>query len=230
MRKILLSIIFLISFTASAQSNELYFQPNVGQINVTENEETPIAFCELKTATVYLNNTGLRVVLTNPNDIPKIHKSFHYRGMDTSFTIKKHVIDINFVQSIIPSKIDFLQQSPYYLNYFLGNNPNNWKTKIYPSKTIKLTNIYANIDFLIYATDNGIEFDWIVNKGGDPNQIQISLEGNSGVKLSSKGIEIESSSDGYAVPYSDLPISASTRSIDLSRLPKLFKLSKLEIV
>ena len=110
MRKILISIICLISFTASAQSNELYFQPNIGQINGLENEEAPIAFCELKTATVYLNKTGLRVVLTNPIDIPKGHKSFHYRGMDTSFTINKHVIDINFIQSIIPSKIDFLQQ------------------------------------------------------------------------------------------------------------------------
>jgi len=219
MRKILTYIICLISFTASAQSNELYFQPNVGQINGPENEEAPIAFCELKTATVYLNKTGLRVVLTNPNDIPKIHKSFHYKGIDTSFTINKHVIDINFNQSLIPSKIDFLQQAPYYLNYFLGNNPNNWKTKIYPSKTIKLTNIYANIDFLIYATDNGIEFDWIVNKGGDPNQIQISLEGNSGVKLSSKGIEIESSCGSFTVAQPKAFQRKLSRFSNLKRVP-----------
>ena len=219
MRKILISIICLISFTASAQSNELYFQPNIGQINGLENEEAPIAFCELKTATVYLNKTGLRVVLTNPIDIPKVHKSFHYRGMDTSFTINKHVIDIDFIQSIVPSKIEFSQQAPYYLNYFLGNKPNNWKTKIYPSKTIKLTNIYANIDFLIYATDNGIEFDWIVNKGGDPNQIQISLEGNSGVKLSSKGIEIESSCGSFTIAQPKAFQRKLSRFSNLKRVP-----------
>lgn len=219
MRKILISIICLISFTASAQSNELFFIPNVGQLNCSENEEPPIAFCELKTATVYLNNTGLRVVLTNPNDIPNIHKSFHYKGLDTSFTINRHVIDINFTQAIVPSKIEFLQQAPYYLNYFLGNDPNNWKTKIYPSKTIKLSNIYKNIDFLIYATETGIEFDWIVNKGGDPNQIQINLEGNSGVKLSSKGIEIESTCGNFTIAQPKAFQRKISRFSSLKRIP-----------
>lgn len=194
--------IFISLFTLSkiaAQQNEIYFQPNVGQIISSSSTDEPIALCELKSSTIYLNNNGLRIVLTNPNDIPNIHKSFHYRGIDTSFTIRKHVVDIEFKNTANISKVDFLQPAPFYYNYFLGSNAKKWKTHVYPSKTIKLFNIYNNIDFIIYATNNGVEFDWIVNPGGNPNQIELQINGGNNSKLTSKGIEINTSCGEFTV-------------------------------
>jgi gliding motility-associated-like protein len=203
MRIKLLLISFLLSVAIKAQSNELYFTPNVGQISTPESfnhSDEPIALCQLQTAVVYLRNNGIRINLTDPNDIPKIHKSFHFKGIDTSFTIKHHVVDILFKNALEPSKIEFLQPAPYYNNYYYGNNPNQWKTNVYPSKTIKLSNVYQNIDFLIYTTtDGGIEFDWIVNPGGNHEDILLNFEGQTGLLLKNKSIVLQTSVGNFSI-------------------------------
>ena len=202
MRLILLLISFLLSVAIKAQSNDLYFTPNVGQIKTPESfnpSDEPIALCQLQTAAVYLRNDGLRINLIDPNDIPKIHKSFHYKGVDTSFTLKHHVVDIQFKNALQPSKIEFLQPATYYNNYYYGNNASAWKTNIYPSKTIKLHNIYNKIDFLIYTTKDGIEFDWIVNPGGNPDDILLNFEGQNSVKINENSIVLNTTIGNFSI-------------------------------
>lgn len=199
MRKILSTILLFLSLSCFAQSNNYYFVPNVGQIiNHTDNED-PIALCELKSAIVYLKPDGLRIKLTDINDIPKIHKSFHYKGLDTSFTIKHHVVDINFHGSQQPTNVEFLQPTEFYHNYFYGNDQSKWKTNVHPSKTIKLKNVYPKIDFLIYTMESGIEFDWIVNPGGNANDIQMDFEGHTSLKLKKNAIVIQTSVGEFTV-------------------------------
>ena len=202
MRLILLLISFLLSVAIKAQSNDLYFIPNVGQISTPESlnhTDEPIALCQLQTAVVYLRNNGIRINLTDPNDIPKIHKSFHFKGIDTSFTIKHHVVDILFKNALEPVKVEFLQPAPFYNNYYYGNNPDQWKTNVYPSKTIKLSNVYQNIDFLIYTTKDGIEFDWIVNPGGNPDDILLNFEGQNSVEINEKSIILHTTVGNFSI-------------------------------
>ncbi len=221
MRKIISIISLFLTLDCFAQSNDFYFVPNVGQIISQSSQEEPIAFCELQSAVVYLKPDGLRIKLTDINDIPKIHKSFHYKGLDTSFTIKHHVVDINFKGAQTPTNVEFLQPTEFYHNYYYGNDPSKWKTNIHPSKTIKLKNIYPKIDFLIYTMESGIEFDWIVNPGGNVNDILLDFEGQTGLKIKKNAIVIQTTVGEFIVAQ---PKAFQTRVIR-SLKPKKIKCS-----
>lgn len=199
MRKLLFIISYTLFSWCYAQSTDLYFNPNVGQIVNPSNNEDPIAFCELQSAIVYIKPNGIRIKLTDVHDIPKIHQSFHYKGLDTNFTIKHHVIDVNFIGSNSPQDVEYLQPAPYYHNYYYGSDQTQWKTNVYPSKTIKLINIYPKIDFIIYTNQNGIEFDWVVNPGGDANQILLGFEGQTGLKIVKNSIKIQTSVGDFSI-------------------------------
>jgi gliding motility-associated-like protein len=199
MRAIFYIFIFLFHLSCSAQSNNYFFVPNIGQIENQSSDDDPVAYCELKSAVVYLKNNGIRIKVTDVNDIPNIHKSFHFKGSDTIFKIKNHVVDILFHGCNEPSKIEFMQPEPFYHNYYFGNNPKLWKTNIHPSKSIKLKNIYPKIDFLIYTNENGIEFDWIVNPGGNANNILMDFEGQTALNIENNSIQLETSVGKFSI-------------------------------
>lgn len=190
-KKFLFGIMYFFVLAANAQVKEYYFHKNVGQIHCSDPTITlPVAYCELPLATVYISKNGLRVNLIDSNDVPKIHKSFHYRDVDTQFVIKHHVIDIEFVNSNINPEILYSQDASHYENYFYGSDENQWQGKVYPSKTITVKNVYPGIDFLLYTVGSSVEFDWVIRPGSNPKLIKLKCNGQDNLNFSNEAILI----------------------------------------
>ncbi len=191
-------------------SNPTAFIPNKGQIIVPANIQPPIAYLNLPLANIYLHHNGLRITVTNSNDKPKIHKAFHFQGTDSQFNVRKQTFDLRFVNCQRPSEIQYLDPQPYYLNYYLTNDPDKWLTHITPYKRIILKNVYPKIDFVIYTSNESIEFDWIIHPGADPNLIKLKTDEHCSISISEKSLTLNGKNASLSlnapVAYSKAPI------------------------
>ncbi len=69
------------------------------------------------------------------------------------------------------------------VNYFIGNDPNNWRTKIPMYKKVQYNELYEGIDLVYYGNQGQLEYDLVVAPGADPTQIQIAFQGTEKISV-----------------------------------------------
>jgi hypothetical protein len=85
-----------------------------------------------------------------------------------------------------------IKEAETKVNYFRGNDPNNWKSNIQTYQEIGLGEIYNHIKLNLKAYGKNIEKLFIVEKGGKPEDITVKIEGAKGLKVNEKGeLEVE---------------------------------------
>ena len=72
-------------------------------------------------------------------------------------------------------------------NYFLGNDPSQWRPSIPNYGSVRYTGLYPGIDLVYYGNDGTLEYDWIVAPGADPQNIRLSFEGAGRVRIDKHG-------------------------------------------
>lgn len=68
-------------------------------------------------------------------------------------------------------------------NYLLGNDPQLWKTNLEDYKKLVYENIYNGIDLEYYFVNGQLKYDFIVNAGANPSDIQMELLGAKDYEL-----------------------------------------------
>ena len=80
-----------------------------------------------------------------------------------------------------------LGEQPGKSNYLVGNNPSRWKTNIPQYSMVKFTDIYPKIDLLYYGVPGKLEYDFVVNPGGNPGDIRLAFQGAQKIETGEKG-------------------------------------------
>jgi gliding motility-associated-like protein len=70
----------------------------------------------------------------------------------------------------------------HYYNYFLGNDPERWASKIHPVGLVRYRNIYPDVNFEFIATDE-LKYQWIIKNPtiSKVNQIRYEIQGADSV-------------------------------------------------
>jgi hypothetical protein len=77
-----------------------------------------------------------------------------------------------------------IDKLPGVSNYFIGNDPRKWRTKVESYAKVRYENVYPGIDLIYYGNEAGeLEYDFKVAVGADPSQIAMSVEGVDRVEL-----------------------------------------------
>ena len=77
-----------------------------------------------------------------------------------------------------------LSELPGKTNYFIGNDPKEWRTDIPTFAKVKYESIYQGVDLVYYSSKGRqLEYDFVVAPGHDPSQIKLSFEGADEVQL-----------------------------------------------
>ncbi len=82
-------------------------------------------------------------------------------------------------------------------NYFIGNDPNLWRTGIPNYGRVRYAGIYPGVDLLYYGNEGHLEFDFVVSPGSDPSSI--TLESNQPLRISRDGQLMLGSGSGTAL-------------------------------
>ncbi|CUS31324.1 DUF7948 domain-containing protein [Candidatus Nitrospira nitrificans] len=80
-----------------------------------------------------------------------------------------------------------MEQLPGVVNYFIGNDPAKWRTKIPTYAKVHYQEAYPGIDLAYYGNQGKLEYDFIVAPGADPNQIKLVFEGASDITVAERG-------------------------------------------
>ena len=87
--------------------------------------------------------------------------------------IKLHSFSVDFLGANINSPIEKSKASHHYFNYFIGADPSKWQSKVYGYEQVTYQAIYKGINLKLYHQGENLKYDFIVEKGRNPNQIQL---------------------------------------------------------
>jgi hypothetical protein len=94
------------------------------------------------------------------------------------------VIRLRPVNSNPQPRLTGIDKLPGVSNYFIGNDPRKWRTKVESYAKVKYEDIYPGIDLIYYGNDAGeIEYDFKVAVGANPGLIAMSVEGADNVEI-----------------------------------------------
>ena len=110
-------------------------------------------------------------------------RSHHNRG------VKKEqlVFNLNFENTRKEISIEGLNRQEAEINYFTGNDRDKWKRGIPTFKGIVYKEVYKNIDLKIFGNGRAIEYEFIINPGGNPDDILLTYNGIDGLTINKKG-------------------------------------------
>lgn len=80
-----------------------------------------------------------------------------------------------------------LDALPGKVNYFIGNDPAQWRTHVPTYTRVQYQDVYPGIDLVYYGNPGQLEYDFVVAPGADPRAISLAFEGADAVVVGSAG-------------------------------------------
>lgn len=81
-------------------------------------------------------------------------------------------------------------------NYFIGNDPSQWHTRVANYEKVRYAGVYPGVDLVYYGNQKQLEYDFVVNPGADPSAIGVAFGGGAD---GSKKIPLSINRDGDLV-------------------------------
>jgi len=171
-------------------ADEGSFTENKGQLKDRAGNQRPdILFVFTKNNTrIYLRKTGISYVFT---DNPLINNRKRILDCDsnsntTTRNNKGYRLDVDFVNCNPAPKIISKNPGSSYSNYYLPSCPDGL-LNVMSYKIIIYKDIYPGIDLVFNSNESGIEYDFRVNKGANPDDIKLKYNGADKLNISEKG-------------------------------------------
>src|SRR5258708_21825036 len=81
-------------------------------------------------------------------------------------------------------------------NYFVGNDPQKWRSGIPQFGGVRYRRVYPGIDLVFYGNQGHLEYDFKVAPGADPSQAELQFDGASKLELNHGDLLLTGKSDG----------------------------------
>ena len=88
-----------------------------------------------------------------------------------------------------------LHRLPGVSNYFIGNDPSHWRTKIPTYKEVQFEHIRPGVNLVYYGNQGQLEYDFVLSAGVNPQCLGLSFEG-SDAAIDERGDLVFTSTDG----------------------------------
>ncbi len=97
-------------------------------------------------------------------------------------------VQLDFLGASEASNIEGLDATGAKFNYFLGNDPSQWRRNVPAYSRVRYSNVYPGVDMIFYGRkDGGLEYDLVVAAGADPQQIRFRVAGDQKPVLDASG-------------------------------------------
>jgi sugar lactone lactonase YvrE len=76
---------------------------------------------------------------------------------------------------------------PGTANYFLGNDPARWRTRVPTFAKVHYTGVYPGIDLIYYGNQRRLEYDFVIAPNANPRQVALHFSGAQQLTLDDLG-------------------------------------------
>jgi len=163
-----------VKLEAVASSMPVWFEPNRGQVAGRTEWTT-------RAAGAWLFLTSNEVVYALPPEIK--FDPARTRGVPSFKTTNVHM------RMVGGRKIKGVGEGAMgsYSNYFVGKQEGEWFTGVPHFERVRYAAVYPGIDVVYYATGRSVEYDFLVEPGANPRQIELAFSGVDGLRVDRNG-------------------------------------------
>lgn len=167
-------LVFLFNGLLAAQSRYLFVE-NKGQWAEGFNYRT-----DIPGGAIFLEPG---VITWHFIDRSALHHAHTSPGEKHEKVIRGHALKTLFINANKEAHHFSTEPVKHYLNYFLGNDPDNWVSELYPKQQVYYQNIWNQIDLHFYSASGSLKYDFIVHPGGNIADLQWTYDGASDVDI-----------------------------------------------
>jgi hypothetical protein len=80
-----------------------------------------------------------------------------------------------------------VEELPGKSNYFIGNDPKQWRTNVPNYGKVRFADVYRGVDLVYYGNQRQLEYDFVVAPGADPSAITLAFAGAERLKIDAEG-------------------------------------------
>jgi PKD repeat protein len=161
---------------------------------------------DIPAGALFLEQNSLNYVFLNPDQL----KTLHPKGQrpDVEF-IDGHVIRVDFLGANANPAVNGAQPFPYFENYFIGNDPSHWASKVGVFAQAQYSELYPGIDLAFYSQEKQLKYDFIVAPQANPSRIQLKYSGANSISLHEGKLLIQTS---VGVVQEHIPLAYQLRN------------------
>ena len=94
------------------------------------------------------------------------------------------------------ARVEGQNELPGKVNYFIGNDPENWRRNVPTYRKVNYKDVYPGIDVVYYGNQQELEYDFVVAPGADPKVIKFRVDGAERISLDETGGLVLAVKDG----------------------------------
>jgi uncharacterized repeat protein (TIGR01451 family) len=91
------------------------------------------------------------------------------------------------------------EELPGKSHYFIGNDPKKWRTDVPHYARVNYKDVYPGVSLTYYGNQSQLEYDFIVDPGGNPGLIRLRIEGADEIRVDAEGNLVMSLPGGEVV-------------------------------
>ena len=131
---------------------------------------------------------GYSVFLTNDDAVIRLEAKKQERSnADTDTATSSAVVRLALANSNPNSATEELDPQTGRSNYFIGDQPTNWRRDITQFGRVKYRDVYPGVDLIYYGNQGQLESDYVVAPGADPTQIELKISGANQLVIDKHG-------------------------------------------
>ena len=109
------------------------------------------------------------------------------RNKESVVQSRPSVVQATLLGANAAAKLTGLEQLHSKTNYFIGNDPRQWKTNVPNYAKVKSSGVYPGVDLVFYGNQNLLEYDFIVSPGTNPDVIALAFDGVTDMRVDENG-------------------------------------------
>ncbi|NBV13809.1 MAG: gliding motility-associated C-terminal domain-containing protein [Sphingobacteriia bacterium] len=153
---------------------------------------------EVPDGALFLTATGITYSLYKGEDLKKIHRYYYNHppskepAVEVSSWLNHHSIKMKFIGDLHPRILSY-DTLPQYHNYFIGNDPAHWASNVKGYCKVVYDSLYPGVRWIVHSDATGLKYDFELEPGVDPHQIQYQIEGADSLSIQEGNLIIHSS-------------------------------------
>jgi hypothetical protein len=92
-----------------------------------------------------------------------------------SESLNTSVVRMKLVGANPGAEVSGLEELPGKSNYFIGNDPKEWRTNVPNYAKVRYQEVYPGVDLVYYGNQRQLEYDFVVAPGTDPKAITLDM-------------------------------------------------------
>lgn len=206
--------------TALPNSNQLYFEENLGQFPEGVIYHAEVLFNQIRFTQNGISHATIREI---PDETYHFYEEFEPKvGFleEDEPAYEALVWNLNWVNSNSTTPYRGFRLKPEKINYLRGKDASKWVQQARRYGELRMDELYPSIDLRYYGThDHQLKYDLVVNPGAKFSDIKMKYEGIEGLHIDEEGALHIHTIWGNVVesrPYSYQLINGRERKVDVS--------------